>query len=74
MSTSPIVLLIEVRIVGVEVALGSFLATLISDEYFQLLHSHLLEVNYLLSFSVDPIVSIKLFLQLDDCFIPFIES
>ena len=57
-----------------ELALRRFLATLLSDEVFQLLCSHLSDFNHLFCLSVDPIISIKLLLELNDGLISLIES
>ena len=57
-----------------ELALRRFLATLLSDEVFQLLCSHLSDLYHLFCLSVDPIISIKLLLELNDGLISLIES
>lgn len=49
------------------------LLALIFDEHLELLNSRLLEIDNLLRFSMDSVVSIKFFLQLDDCFVSFVE-
>lgn len=54
-----------------ELALGRFLA-LIPDEFFKLLHPHLLDLDNLLSFSVYSVVGIELFLELDDGLVPLV--
>ncbi len=57
-----------------KLALRRFLAALLSDEVFQLLCSHLSDLYHLFCLSVDPIISIKLLLELNDGLIPLIKS
>ena len=51
-----------------------FLSALILDELLELLNTVVFDFHALFSVPIDPIVSFELFLELDDGFVPLIES
>jgi len=49
-------------------------AALLADERLELLDPCLFALNTVFGLQGDPVVRVKLFLQLDDCLVSFIES